>query len=279
MRSEYRRNVSNPAPIRRRTFLALVVGAPVSVVAAGQPADGLTYKTGYSSIMKLGKDVYTALKPEQREIISAQPINIETDTKPFIRLLYYAEDPKPARGVWISAGFIDLVNNVAHARAIDSKEKNYFKRYIEQLAQESGERALLPLPNDSNPKYWTDEMLNEQQSNFNSIVGMVVAIKLAHHYLGHYDAYKNKLDDGKGVQVPIANLVTEKEWEDAFTSGVRNALEAGCMIEGVVPFFEAFDKMKVRPPWAAYFLPDNAKFSKLRRDMERLQKRFLLGEN
>src|SRR5690349_12230229 len=149
--------------------------------AWGQPADGLTYKTGYSSIMKLGKDVYSALKPEQREIISPQPISIETDNTPFVRLLFYNDEPRVIRGVWISAGFIDLVNNIAHAKAIDTKEKNYFKRYIELLSAEPGDKSLPPLPSDTNLRYWTDEMLNEQQSNFNSIVGMVVAIKLAHH--------------------------------------------------------------------------------------------------
>jgi hypothetical protein len=247
--------------------------------AFAQPADGLTYKTGYSSIMKLGKDVYNALKPEHRKIIAAQPISIETDPAPFVRLLFYDDEAQPVRGVWISAGFIDLVNNVAHANAINTKEKNYFKRYIELLAQESGQKSLLPLPNDTNPKYWTDDMLNEQQSNFNSIVGMVVAIKLAHHYLGHYEKYKSRLTDSSGAAVPITRLVTEKEWDDAFRTGVRNALDAGCMIEGVIPFFEAIDSMKVRPAWTAYFLPDNLKFSKMRKEMERIQKRFFAGED
>lgn len=248
-----------------------------ALVAHGQPADGLTYKTGYSSMMKLGKDIYIALKPEQRDQISAQPISIETDVTPFVRLLFYPEEPKAIRGVWISAGFIDLVNNVAHAKAIDGKEKNYFNRYIDILAQESGAQSLRPLPNDSNPRYWTEEMLNEQQSNFNSIVGMVVGINLAHHYLGHYDKYKDKLAPEIGQPAPINNLLTPKEWEDAFLMGLRNALNAGCMIEGVVPFFEAFDKMKKRPAWAAHFLPDNAKFAKLRRDMEKIQRKYLEG--
>jgi hypothetical protein len=264
-------------PTPTAAILLLLILALLGTLA--QPSDGLTYKTGYSSIMKLGKDVYNALKPAYRELISAQPISIETDPAPFVRLLYYDDEPKPVRGVWISAGFIDLVNNVAHARAIDTREKNYFKRYIDLLAQETGHKSLLPLPNDNNRRYWTDDMLNEQQSNFNSIVGMVVGIKLAHHYLGHYEKYKSRLADSKGLSVPITNLVTEKEWEDAFRSGVLNALNAGCMIEGVIPFFEAFDKMKVRPAWAAYFLPDNVKFSKMRKEMEKIQKRFLDGEN
>jgi hypothetical protein len=260
-------------------FALLLVPALTALFAFAQSGnpDGLTYKTGYSSMMKLGKDIYGALKPDQRDLISPQPISIETDVTPFVRLLYYSDEPKPIRGVWISAGFIDLVNNVAHAKAIDGKERNYFNRYIEILAQETGGQTLRPLPNDSNPRYWTDEMLNEQQSNFNSIVGMVVGIKLAHHYLGHYDKYKDKLSDTNGPAVAINNLLTAKEWEEAFLAGLRNALNAGCMIEGVVPFYEGFDRMKTRPAWAAHFLPDNVKFGKLRKEMEKIQKKYLEG--
>jgi hypothetical protein len=228
--------------------------------------------------MKLGKDLYYWLKPNAKEIISSQPISIETDVTPFVRLLFYPDEPKPIRGVWISAGFIDLVNHVAHAKAIDSMEKGYFNKYVMMLGEESGEKSLRSLPNDSNPKYWTEDMLNEQQSNFNSIVGLVVAIKLAHHYLGHYEKYKDRLEDAQGRPVPITTLLTEKEWEEAFSKGVKNALDAGCMIEGVIPFFEAFDKMKNRPAWAAYFLPKFANVSKMKKEMERAQKKFFAGE-
>jgi hypothetical protein len=252
---------------------------PLLLQAQPNSPDGLRYKSGYSSMMKLGKDIYAFLKPSQKEVISPQPISIETDMTPFVRMLFYEDEPKPIRGVWISAGFIDLVNHVAHAKAIDNIEKGYFQRYIALLSQEDGVKELKPLPNDSNPKYWTEDMLNEQLSNFNSIVGIVVGIKLAHHYLGHYEKYKDRLADAKGNPVAINNLITPKEWDEAVARGVRNALDAGCTIEGVIPFFEAFDKMKVRPPWAAYFLPDSAKFSKMKKDMEKIQKKFFAGED
>jgi hypothetical protein len=250
-----------------------------SAWAQPNSADARRYRSGYSSMMKLGKDIYDSLKPEQKQFVSPQPISIETDVTPFIRLLYYADEPKPIRGVWISAGFIDLVNNVAHARAIDKIEKGYFARYIQLLSQEASQTSLRPLPSDSNPNYWTEDMLNEQLSNFNSIVGVGVGIKLAHHYLGHYERHKEKLFDASGQQRPINNLLTEKEWHDAFAAGVRNALNAGCTIEGVLPLFEAFDKMKTRPAWTAYFIPDEVKFSKTKKDMERIQRKFFAGED
>lgn len=266
-----------------KTFCRLLIAQallilPLLLQAQPNNSDGLRYKSGYSSMMKLGKDIYTFLKPNQKEVISSQPISIETDMTPFARLLFYEDEPKPIRGVWISAGFIDLVNHVAHAKAIDTIEKGYFQKYIALLAQETGEKELKPLPNDTNPKYWSDDMLNEQLSNFNSIVGIVVGIKIAHHYLGHYEKYKDQLQDANGKPVPINSLLTPKEWEEAVIMGVRNALDAGCTVEGVIPFYEAFDKMKVRPSWAIYFLPDTAKFAKMKKDMEKVQKKFFAGE-
>lgn len=186
-----------------------------NVRAQPNDPDGLVYKSGYSSMMKLGKDLYGALKPQQKEVISSQPISIETEMVPFVKLLFYPDEPKPIRGVWISAGFIDLVNHVAHAKAIDLKNKGFLKKYIVDLAAETGDTEMKPLPNDSNPKYWTDDMLNEQLSNFNSIVGMMVGIKLAHHYLGHYEKYKARLTDAQGQSVPINTLLTPQRSEGA----------------------------------------------------------------
>jgi len=69
-------------------------------------------------------------------------------------------------------------------------------------------------------------------------------------------------------------VITPQEWEEAFLKGVRNALEAGCTVEGAIPFYEAFDKMKQRPPWTAYFIPANVKFAKLKKQLEKVQRDF-----
>jgi hypothetical protein len=252
--------------LSRRVFLSLLPAAAVLTTRTAE-RDQFAYKTGYSSMMKLGKDLHAALKPEQREMIVEQPISIETNATPFATLLSVDEKPKPVRGVWISAGMIDLLNHVSHAAAIDRLERKYFERYIEALAERN---EVTPLPNANKSRYWTKEVLNEQQSNFNSIVGFVVGTKLANHYLGHYEKYKDRLEEA-----PINNLLTQAEWEAAARAGMSNAVRAGCMIEGVVPLFEALDKMKKRPAWAAHFLPGGVQFSAMRRELEQMQKRFL----
>jgi hypothetical protein len=263
--------------------IALLTLCAPFVFAQSNSPDGLTYKTGYSAMMKLGRALYDQLDPKDKKFISAQPISLDVDLAPFTRMMYYPADSNepgalPFRGVWVSAGFIDLVNHVAHAKAIDKIQKGYFQKYINQLMTESGEKELRPLPDDGNPKFWTDEMLNEQQSNFNSIVGIVVGIKMAHHTLGHFDKYKDKLIEKDGVKpVPIEELITEKEWEDAYREGLFTSLNAGCFTEGVIPFYEAFDKMPTRPPWSIYFLPPKAKFAKMKKDFIKFQDDYLAG--
>src|SRR5436190_1447943 len=166
--------------MKSRTFLKILFGAfatsftPPPLAQPNSP-DGLTYKTGYSAMMKLGRSLYDGLDDKQKKVISAQPISLDVDTSPSVRLMFYPDADlggAPLRGVWISAGFIDLVNHVAHARAINLVQKGYWDKYIGILAQEVGDKELKPLPDDSNAKFWTETMLNEQQSNFNSIVGI-----------------------------------------------------------------------------------------------------------
>jgi hypothetical protein len=271
--------------MKARTFYILLTLAVSflgsSTLAQPNSPDGLTYKTGYSAMMKLGRSLYDQLDDESKKVISDQPISMDVDMSPFARLLYYPDPDggKPLRGVWISAGFIDLVNHVAHAKSIDRDKKGYFQKYLLQLTQESGDKELKPLPDDTNPKFWTDDMLNDQQSNFNSIVGIVVGIKMAHHTLGHFDKYKDQIVDKEGNRLtPINEVITDKEWEEAYKEGLFISLNAGCFTEGVVPFFEAFDKMTPRPSWAVYFLPNRVKFgTKMKKDFSKFQDDYLHG--
>ena len=261
-----------------------ILGFPILLLlvvmnADAQPGapDGLIYKSGYSAMMKLGKDLYRTMKPEYQQIINSEPIFLETDVTPFVKLIEYPEEPKPIRAVFVSAGFIDLVNNVAHAKAIDKIQKGYFEKYVLSLSQETGEKELKELPNLSDQRFWSEDMLNAQLSFFNQIVGEVVAIKLAHHYLGHYKKYSARLTDAQGKTAPIANLLTPAEWDEAVKRGARNALECGLGVDGVKALYDCIGKMPKRPAWTAFFLPDKVKVSKLQRDLQRVEDRFFMG--
>ncbi len=179
--------------LRAILLFGWVLLRPFSAGAQLDNPDWHAYKTDFSTAIKLGSSLYSQLKPAQQEFVSSQPILIDIDLTPFVRMFEYNGKSKPIRGVRISAGFIDLLSRVAHAEAIDGKKKGYFTAYMNQLEGESGEKEAKSIPDQANSSFWTNRMLDEQASNFNSIFGVIIGIKFAHHYLGHYDKYKDKL--------------------------------------------------------------------------------------
>lgn len=265
-------------------FVAIVFGgvalslSPLALAQRGN-ANEPTYKTGYKTMRMLGLDLWKTLKPKFRQQIHPEPIFLETDVTPFVHVIEYPDDVKPMRAVFVSAGFIDLVNNIAHAKAIDKIQKGYFKNYVLSLAQESGEKELKELPGLSDKRLWTDDVLNEQLSNFNQIVGAVVGIKLAHHYLGQYKKYESQLKDrAHHHTVSINNLLTPQEWDAALRCGVANALNCGLSIEGLEALYDAIDAMPMRPAWTLNFLPEKIKVSGLKKELKKMERDFFSGK-
>lgn len=265
----------------RRVFSLLVLTIVLDARAQpGNPDQPVYRRGGFSSMIAMGKGLFKGLQPSFRDKVHFQPVSLETEVTPYVRLEEY-KDPdmtQPMRLVFISVGFIDLVNYVAHARAIDRVEKGFWDKYVQFLGQDNGEQGLKQLPRLSDPKFWTEDMMNEQESNFNQMVGILLAIELSHHYLGHYQKYLDKLMDGAGKPVPITNLLTESEWKDSLKAGAVNALNCGYGIDGVKALFEAFEKMPQRPAWTQYFAPKNANFKQIKKDLKRLEDNFFAGK-
>ena len=258
----------------------LVNGIVFAEDAADEP-ERQTYKTGFGSIRKLGFDLYNALKPKYKDLVHVQPIQVEDTDLPFVRAVQEpGDDPaKPERLVHISSGFVDLMNNVAHAKAIEKIEKGFFDKYLGSLAKESGDKALAELPKLSDKRYWSEDMMNEQLSNFNQMVGVVVAIELSHHYLGHFQKYEDRLRSADNKPVAANPLLAPQEWEDSLRRGAINALNCGLGIEGVKGLFDAIDKMPQRPPWTIYFLPADAQVKKIKKTLEKIERDFFAGKN
>jgi hypothetical protein len=246
-------------------FFPLFLGA--------QTYETFDYKSGFTTIQTLGRDIYSLLEPGEKAIISAQPISLDSSQKPFVRLLYYRDGSETLRGVWVSQGYIDLVNQLAHAKAIDRKRKGYFAEYLKQL--EAAGESIPPLPDRNNPAFWTDGLLNEQLSNFNSIMGIVVGINLAQHYLGFYEKYQKELKAEDNDGAPLNKVISAEDWKRSYERGLNNAMLASCMTEGYLPICEGINQMKRRPVWANHFFPETIKFESMRKGMTKLQRKFL----
>ena len=248
--------------------------------AGGEDSELEKYKTGFGANVKLGIDLYKALKPKYKDLVYVAPIGLEDTDMPYVRAVEEpGDDPaQPERKVFISSGFVDLMNNVAHAKAIDKLEKGFFEKYLVTLSKEAGDKALSELPRLSDKRFWSEDMMNEQLSNFNQMVGMVVAVELSHHYLNHYQTYADRLKNSENKPVPINTLMLPAEWEESVKQGAINALNCGFGIEGVKALFDCIDKMPQRPPWTVYFLPPDVQVKKVKKTLEKIERDFFAGK-
>ncbi len=112
--------------------------------------------------------------------------------------------------VSVSTGFIDLLNHIAHAKAIDRIQSGYLRQYVAGLVR-AGATNPPPPPNLEDRRYWTEAVLSDQASLFNQMVGMTVALQLSHQYLAH--VAKHATQCPHGACVPINNFLDPNEWD------------------------------------------------------------------
>ena len=116
--------------------------------------------------------------------------------------------------------------------------------------------------------------MNRQASRFNQMAGGLVAIDLAHQYLGHYNRHSLELPSQGTLPMPVNTLITEQEWRTAVLRGAHNALACGLGVEGLKAVFECFNQMPCRPAWAAYFIHSKANVAQINAELERLERDF-----
>jgi hypothetical protein len=203
-------------------------------------------------------------------------VTLGQGTAPCIAPTQATENGADSQTVQISPGFVEFINQLSHAKAMEESEKGFLKKYAAAVAQESGATPLGPLPSTAGHNPWDADTLNYQAGNFNQMAGSLIAVQLAHHYLGHCKKYSAQLAALPGQPAPINAVITEKEWREAVLKGAKNALDCGYGVEGLKCAFECFGAMPIRPPWAAYFIHPKADVSKINRDLTRLEKDFFL---
>ncbi len=261
----------------RRPWLAWPVIALVlcaAQVRASEPAAPQPgYETGLPAIQKINNELYTALDAKKRGQIQKEPIVLEQITAPCLAPALTPDGI--GQTVEMSAGFIALMNQFSHAKAIEEAEKGFLKKFAATLSGQTGEKALTPLAAEGT-KVWDADTMNYQVGNFNQMAGTLIAIDLAHHYLGHYKKYAAQLTGSTDRPVPINTLLTEKEWREAVLKGARNALDCGYGVDGIRCVYDTLGSMSERPPWVACFIHPKANVAKVNSDLLRLEKDFFL---
>ena len=200
-------------------WLAVVMAAPVAAVA--KPLH--TYGSGFSQACKLGNDLYETLDPTYQKSIYPEPIQVEQMEDPVIVPSAVTEGGKSWGRVSISAGYVDLLNHLAHAKAIDRIQPGFFQTYVLNLSK-AADRAAPPAPPDIiDNRYWTVDVMNDQGSYFNQMIGMTLAINFSHYYLGNFNRYSSRMPAGQ--RAPFNNFIPPDAWETESQGGHAQLLE------------------------------------------------------
>lgn len=248
-----------------------------SALALGSPALGLpahTYPSGVSVALQIGSDLYDSLDAKYRDKLEAQPICTVALETPAMTLVKTNDQNKSLGQVSISVGFVDLINHIAHAKAIDRMEPGYFDRYMADLGRQTT-TATPQAPDITADRYWTDAVMNDQASYFNQMMGMTMAINLSRQYLGQADKHASQIQTDH--LVPINNFLSSDEWDKGVRAGAVNSLNCAFGTEGAKALFDAIDKMPHRPAWTAYIVPQNTDIKRLNKQLAKYEVDFFHG--
>jgi hypothetical protein len=259
---------------RAGALLLLVVLAAAAEV---NPPPG-TYPSGFSRAIKLGGELCEALPQKFADQLNPEVIALQPQDVPVVTPIAVTGDNKVTRQVILSAGFIDMVNHVCHAKAVDRIQPGFFDQYVKNFAQLSAANIAAPPPPIVEARFWTDDVMNDQLSYFNQMIGLVTAINLTHHYLGHFAKYSAKMSGAGGKITPINEFLTPAEWEVSVKAGVLDALTCGFATEGPQALFDAINRMPVRPSWTEYIVPQQTDIKKLNKQLARYEDDFFHGK-
>jgi len=255
-------------------ILFLAIAWPVTADVAPPSS---VYRNGFSMTIRLGRELSDALPPELREQLDPQVVTLQMQDSPLVAPLTVTEDNHVLRQVSLSAGFIDLINHIAHAKAIDRVQPGYFLQYVRIFSHVSMSDAAAAPPNIVEARYWTEDIMNDQIGYFNQMISLVMAIHLSHHYLGHCVKYSTQLGLASDKPAAINSLLTPDEWAGSVKAGTINALNCALSTEGLRTLFEAIDEMPRRPEWAAYIIPQDTDIKGLNKQLQRYEEDFFHG--
>jgi hypothetical protein len=234
-------------------LLALCLFLGITANAKADPAH--VYPSGMTVALQIENDLYESLDAKYQD-----KLHIGTDL------------PGAAA---ISEGFVELINHIAHAKAIDKVAPGFFDLYMAGLVADTTNGDAPRAPAIVADKYWSDDIMNDQASYFNQMMGMTMAINLSHHYLGSFDKHAGQVEAGKATL--INNYLTTSEWDKEVRAAAVNSLNCALSTAGAKALFEAIDRMPRRPSWTAYFVPQHADIKRLTNQLGRYEVAFYRG--
>jgi hypothetical protein len=235
---------------------------------------GHSYPSGGEMTILIGNDLYAMLDSQFQRAVNPQVVALEQSDAPVIAPIA-GTIANGRRQVSVSTGFIDLINHIAHAKAIDRIQPGYFREYVSDLARQAdGDKPGVPA-NIDDPRYWKDDVMIEQAGYFNQMISITLAMNLAHDYLDHYGKYAGQMPEGKPL--PINDFIALTEWDDSVKYAAQNSLNCALATEGAEALFNFIDAMPRRPAWADYIVPPGVNIQKLNRQLAQYEHEYFYG--
>jgi hypothetical protein len=233
-----------------------------------------SYPSGMEITAKIGSDLVESLDPKFRKVLNPEVVSLAQLEAPVMVPVQGTRRGQLCQ-VSVSTGFIDLINHIAHAKAIDRIQPGYFNQYVAQLAQERANVNPAPPPNLDDPRYWTDAVMQDQVSFFNQMISITLALNLSHVYLDHCDKYAAHIPVGR--LAPINNFIALPEWKASVKCATQNSLDCALATEGAEALFDCIDQMPRRPAWAGYIVPEGVNIKKLNQQLSQLEHDYYFG--
>lgn len=241
----------------RTGIFSLIVALLTGTAAAGNTQPPI--ETGFTDILNLSADLYQVLEAKDRERMNPKPVLLDQENTPCLLSRETVEGNAKRPAVQVSNGMVDLLNYVSFVKAIQKLNKGYYNSAIQTLAKASPNQALPALTPVTCPAKNQLDVSNEQMGYFNQLAGTLLSIELAHHTLGYYAKYQDKLTGTMGLN----HLLTPKEWHKSMVLGANKAIECGLGVDGLRALLEMIDSMPARPDWTEYILPKDVKAGKI----------------
>ena len=257
-----------------RAAVGILLLAVIFNTASDAEEPSRAYQSGFSIVLKIGGELSEALPDKFGKQIDPPPIALQPQDSPIVTPIATTDESKIVRQVAMSAGFIDLINHLCHAKAADHVQPGFFDQYIKNLAAGTGGQA----PNIVEARFWTDDVINDQMSYFNQMIGFMMALNFTHHYLGHYTKYSTQMIGAGNKIAAINDLLTPAEWDVSVRAAAVNSLDCALATDGCRALFQAIDKMPNRPGWTAYVLPANVDIKKLDKQLAHYEELFFRGQ-
>ncbi len=236
------------------------------------------YSTGFSIVIKLARDLCSDLPTNYAAQLDPQVVALQPQNQPVIAPIAATDDNRAIGQVCLSAGLIDLVNHICHAKAIDRIQPGFFDQYAKNVARQCMGDVFAQAPDIVASRFWAIDVMNDQQSYFNQTISFLTAVTLSHHYLGHYAKYAGSLSTPGNELPPINNLLTAREWEESIRAGAVDALDCNAATAGPRALFQAIDLMPQRPAWVSYIVPQQVDIKKLNQELATYEADFFHGQ-